>query len=76
MHILHIKKYIQQCPKRPTRAVNLTIEVLENAIFPEFGIRNNESGGVLVDDLKVRSADDVKKYVKSFKNQRRCRLFT
>ena len=30
----------------------LTIEVLDNAIFPEIGIHNNERGDILVDNFK------------------------
>ena len=46
----------------------LTVEVLENVIFPEIGIHNNERGCGLVDDFKGHSTDDVKKYVKSYKS--------
>ena len=48
----------------------LTIEVLENVIFQEIGIHKNERGGVLFDDFKGHSTDDVNKYVKSFKSNR------
>ena len=54
--------------KTANSSSELTIEVLDNVIFPEIGIHNNERGGVLVDDFKGRSTDDAKKYVRSFKS--------
>ena len=51
--------------KTANSSSKLTIEVLENVIFPEIGIHNNEKGRVLVDNFKGHSTDDAKKYVKS-----------
>ena len=45
----------------------LTIEVLDNAIFPEIGIHNNERGEILVDNFKGHITDHVKKYVNILK---------
>ena len=50
--------------KTANSSIELTIEVLDNEIHPEIGIHNNERGGVLVDDFKGHSTDDVKKHVK------------
>ena len=54
--------------KTDNSSSELKIEVLDNVIFTEIGIHNNERGGVLVDGFKGHSTDDVKKYVKSFKS--------
>ena len=56
--------------KTANSSSELTVDVLENVIFQEIGIHKNERGGVLFDDFKGHSTDDVNKYVKSFKSNR------
>ena len=52
--------------KKANSSRKLTIEVIDNVIFPDIGIHNNERGGVFVDDCKGHSTDNFKKYVKIF----------